>query len=95
MKKKFKLLISNKIRLIIFIALIVVTIIPTYVIPKVKWDNANILERGVVCVRGTSMEPTIKDNTVMYVDDIGTIHIKWDNGSTLGAAYPEDRITKI
>lgn len=33
--------------------------------------------------------------TVMYVDDIGTIHIKWDNGSTLGAAYPEDRGTKI
>ena len=33
--------------------------------------------------------------TVMYVDDIGTIHIKWDNGSTLGAAHPEDRITKI
>lgn len=33
--------------------------------------------------------------TVMYVDDIGTIHIKWDNSSTLGAAYPEDRVTKI
>ena len=33
--------------------------------------------------------------TVMYVDDIGTIHIKWDNGSTLGATYPEDRVTKI
>lgn len=33
--------------------------------------------------------------TVMYVDDIGTIHIKWDNGSILGAAYPEDRVTKI
>ena len=33
--------------------------------------------------------------TVMCVDDIGTIHIKWDNGSTLGAAYPEDRVTKI
>ena len=33
--------------------------------------------------------------TVMYVDDIRTIHIKWDNGSTLGAAYPEDRVTKI
>ena len=32
--------------------------------------------------------------TVMYVDDIGTIHIKWDNGSTLGAAYPQDRVTK-
>ena len=33
--------------------------------------------------------------TVMYVDDIGTIHIKWDNCSTLGVAYPEDRVTKI
>ena len=33
--------------------------------------------------------------TVMYVDDIGTIHIKWDNGSTLGVAYPEDRVSKI
>ena len=33
--------------------------------------------------------------TVMYVDDIGTIHIKWDNGSTPGAAYPEDRVSKI
>lgn len=33
--------------------------------------------------------------TVTYVDDIGTIHIKWDNGSTLGAAYPEDRVSKI
>ena len=33
--------------------------------------------------------------TVMYVDDIGTIHIKWDNGSTLGAAYPEDMVSKI
>ena len=33
--------------------------------------------------------------TVRYVDDIGTVHINWDNGSTLGAAYPEDRIMKI
>ena len=33
--------------------------------------------------------------TVMYVDDTGTIHIKWDNDSTLGAAYPEARVTKF
>ena len=39
--------------------------------------------------------PTGTLGTVMHVDDIGTIHIKWDNGSTLGAAYPEDRVTKI
>ena len=28
--------------------------------------------------------------TVQYVDDIGTIHVKWDNGSSLGLAYGED-----
>lgn len=28
--------------------------------------------------------------TVTYVDDIGTIHVKWDNGSSLGVAYGED-----
>ena len=30
--------------------------------------------------------------TVDHVDDIGTCHITWDNGSTLGAAYGEDEI---
>jgi transcription antitermination factor NusA-like protein len=28
--------------------------------------------------------------TIMYVDDIGTIHVKWDNGSTLGLVQNED-----
>ena len=27
---------------------------------------------------------------VICVDDLGTIHVKWDNGSTLGVAYGED-----
>lgn len=27
---------------------------------------------------------------VIYVDDLGTIHVKWNNGSTLGVAYGED-----
>lgn len=30
--------------------------------------------------------------TVIYVDDIGTIHVSWDNGSSLGVCYNEDRI---
>ena len=29
--------------------------------------------------------------TVMAVDDIGTIHVKWDTGSSLGIAYGEDQ----
>ena len=29
--------------------------------------------------------------TVTAVDDIGTIHVKWDTGSSLGIAYGEDQ----
>lgn len=28
--------------------------------------------------------------TVMYVDDIATIHVAWNNGSSLGIVYGED-----
>ena len=28
--------------------------------------------------------------TVRYVDDIGTIHVDWDCGSSLGVVYGED-----
>lgn len=30
------------------------------------------------------------EGTVRRVDDIGTVHIKWDNGSSLGLCSPED-----
>ena len=33
--------------------------------------------------------------TVVAVDDIGTVHIDWDNGSGLGAAYGVDVIRRI
>lgn len=33
--------------------------------------------------------------TVQFVDSIGTIHVQWDNGSTLGVAYGEDSIRKV
>lgn len=33
--------------------------------------------------------------TVRYVDDIGTIHVKWDTGSSLGVVYQEDVVEKI
>ena len=42
-----------------------------------------------------SAPPIGTSGTVNYVDDIGTIHVKWDNGSMLGVAYPEDKIIKI
>ncbi len=33
--------------------------------------------------------------TVIHVDDIGTIHVKWDTGSSLGVAYGEDLCRKV
>lgn len=33
--------------------------------------------------------------TVTYVDDMGTIHVNWDCGSTLGLAYGVDRFRKV
>ncbi len=32
---------------------------------------------------------------VTGVDDIGTIHVNWDCGSSLGIAYGEDKCRKI
>ena len=32
---------------------------------------------------------------VIFVDDIGTIHVAWDCGSSLGIAYRVDRIKKL
>lgn len=39
--------------------------------------------------------PTGTLGTVRYVDDIGTIHIKWDNGSSLGLVVGKDNFVVI
>lgn len=33
--------------------------------------------------------------TVIGVDDIGTIHVRWDNGCGLGVAFGEDECRRI
>ena len=33
--------------------------------------------------------------TVRFVDDIGTVHVHWDNGSGLGIAYGEDTCRRV
>lgn len=32
---------------------------------------------------------------VTFVDDIGTIHVMWENGSSLGIVYGEDKCRKV
>lgn len=33
--------------------------------------------------------------TVAFIDDIGTIHVNWDKGSSLGIIYGEDICRKV
>ena len=33
--------------------------------------------------------------TVTHVDDTGTVFADWENGSTLGAVFGEDRIQRV
>lgn len=35
------------------------------------------------------------EGTIEYVDDIDTIHVKWDNGATLGLVPGEDRFVVL
>ena len=42
----------------------------------------------------TKLQPGTK-GTVTGVDDIGTIHVNWDSGSSLGVAFGEDECRKI
>ena len=39
--------------------------------------------------------PSGTEGTVEYVDDIGTIHVHWDNGSGLGLAMGADQCELI
>jgi len=42
----------------------------------------------------TKLFPGVR-GTVVSVDDIGTVHVRWDCGSSLGVVYGEDRCRVI
>lgn len=44
--------------------------------------------------RYTNLQPG-DEGTVAMVDSIGTVHVNWDNGSTLGLVPGEDRWTEL
>ena len=39
--------------------------------------------------------PSGTKGTVMFVDDIGQIHVKWETGSSLGLIYGIDSFSRI
>ena len=59
-----------------------------------KYPTGTRVELGRMDDPYTSLTTGDK-GTVRCVDDIGTIHINWDCGSSLGAVYGVDIITKI
>lgn len=51
----------------------------------------------VVLVRMDDIQapPVGTEGTVFGVDDVGSIMVRWDNGSTLSVAYGEDLCRRI
>lgn len=47
--------------------------------------------RCVLCTDSWSPVPTGTVGTVTSVDDVGTVHVAWDNGSRLGLVPDADR----
>ncbi len=43
----------------------------------------------------TQAPPIGSEGTVIAVDDIGTIHVAWDKGGSLGVVFGEDLCEKI
>ncbi len=42
------------------------------------------------CMDDLQAPPIGTEGTVVYVDDLGSIHVAWDNGSSLAIAYGVD-----
>lgn len=49
----------------------------------------------LVKMKDTQAPPVGTIGEVTLVDDIGTVHVKWENGSTLGVVFGEDVINPV
>ena len=56
--------------------------------------TTNLRNRRVRLISTTDPYTTLRtgdEGTVVFIDDLGTVHVKWDNGSSLGLVLGEDR----
>lgn len=49
----------------------------------------------LVRMKDPQAPPIGTEGVVRFVDDIGTVHISWANGSTLGVCLEEDIIKRL
>lgn len=70
--------------------------IPEEILQKIKREFPSRCKVQLVSMNDayTRIDPGTH-GTVIDVDDIGTIHVLWDSGSTLGVVYGEDSCRKI
>lgn len=69
-KERNQRLVSNKYKLFGFIAFCLVLVLSLTIIPFNAWLTSGIAMRGITSIRGTSMEPTISDNEILFVQEV-------------------------
>jgi len=62
-------------------------------ITKFRIENRELTGKRIRCILMNDEYPVEAgtEGRITGVDDMGTIHVKWDNGSTLGLVRNEDR----
>ena len=58
-----------------------------------RQQSEELKGKRVRCIQMNDQHPVPSGTmgTINHVDDIGTIHVSWDNGSTLGLVPDEDK----
>lgn len=65
------------------------------IVSKVKAEYPKGTKVKLVKMDDVQAPPIGTKGEVMFVDDIGTIFVRWENGSGLGVSYGNDVCKKI
>ena len=80
LKSRFDVVKSKPWKMTLFVAVIAALLFTMVYTPINYWQNGSALERGVMSIRGNSMEPTVLDGDVLYVQPV-----KFERGEIVAA----------
>ena len=66
-----------------------------YEIERIKKEYTKGTEIELICMSDSQAVPSGTKGKVDFVDDIGTIFVDWENGSSLGLIVGEDQFKII
>jgi len=58
-----------------------------------KYPVGTVVE--LVCMDDKQAPPRGTRGVVTHVDDVGTVHVNWENGSSLGIVYGVDMCRRV